>query len=97
MSELWVPLCGLADGAMAMDIDAFFASMDTDGNECVTQAEFNLTAGQNAPAFEDVARLDGDATCFSKDDLNQFMNSQQGPPTGRSNSAGAGSGGETGA
>jgi len=95
MSELWVPLCGLADGAMAMDIDAFFASMDTDGNECVTQAEFNLTAGQNAPAFEDVARLDRDATCISKEDLNQFMNSQQGPPTGRSNSAGAGSGGET--
>jgi hypothetical protein len=71
--------------------------MDTDGNECVTQAEFNLTAGQNAPAFEDVARLDRDATCISKEDLNQFMNSQQGPPTGRSNSAGAGSGGETGA
>jgi len=31
------------------------------------------------PAFEDVARLDGDATCISKEDLNQLMNSLQGP------------------
>jgi len=53
--------------------------MDTDGNECVTQAEFNQNAGQDVPAFEDVARLDGDATCISKEDLNQLMNSLQGP------------------
>ena len=45
-------------------------------------------AGQNAPAFEDVARLDGEATCISIEDVHQFMNSLQGPP---------GSGGETGA
>jgi hypothetical protein len=65
-------------------IDGAFASMDTDGNKCVTQAEFNQNAGQDAPAFEDVARLDGDATCISKEDLladlNQLMNSLQGPP-----------------
>jgi hypothetical protein len=31
--------------------------------------------GQDAPGFEDVARLDGNADCISKEDVNQFMNS----------------------
>ncbi len=49
--------------------------MDTDGNECVTADELNQNAGQDAPGFEDVVRLDGNADCISKGDVNQFMNS----------------------
>jgi len=47
--------------------------MDTDSNGCITQDEFNQNAGEDAPAYGDVARLDGKPDCISKEDLNQYL------------------------
>ena len=59
-----------------------FESIDTDGNGCITQDEFNQNAGEGAPAFGAVAQFDGIAECISRDDLYQYMGDPEGgaPP-----------------
>ncbi len=48
-----------------------FESIDTDGNGCITQDEFNQLPGEDLPAFGDVASLDGIPDCISKGDFNR--------------------------
>ena len=60
-----------------------FESIDTDRNGCITAGEFNQNApaGPGAPAFEDVAGLDGNADCISEEDFNTWMTLPQGGPS----------------
>jgi hypothetical protein len=59
-----------------------FESIDTDGNGCITAGEFNQIPGAGGPAFEDVAGLDGNTDCISKEELVKQLTTGSGGGTG---------------